>query len=187
MAELAKVAIVTGSTQGLGEAIARQLIAEQVQTPQADEEACRRYYQSNRKRFRSVDLYEARHILFAAAPNDARARAESRQQAKQIIDELKRDTSRFAQLAEAMSGCPSAKVGGNLGQIGPGQTAAALTVAELTGTTDMWTNYVEVFPSSRIVCNYVLPAGSAVGGSSWSPGPSPMPNCASAASTRPMR
>jgi hypothetical protein len=48
------------------------------------------------------------------------------------------------------------------GQIGPGQTASALTTAELTGTTDMWTNYVEVFPSSRIVCSYVLPSGSAV-------------------------
>jgi peptidyl-prolyl cis-trans isomerase C len=104
------------------EAQIRQLIAGQVQTPQADEEACRRYYQSNRKRFRSGDLFEARHILLAAAPSDAKARAESRNQAKQIIDELKRDPHRFAALAEAMSVCPSSKVGGSLGQIGPGQT-----------------------------------------------------------------
>jgi peptidyl-prolyl cis-trans isomerase C len=104
------------------EAQIRQLIAGQVQTPQADEDACRRYYQSNRKRFRSPDLFEARHILLAAAPNDAKARAEGREQAKQIIDELKRDPSRFAALAEALSACPSSKVGGSLGQIGPGQT-----------------------------------------------------------------
>jgi peptidyl-prolyl cis-trans isomerase C len=104
------------------EAQIRQLIAEQVQTPQADEDACRRYYQGNRKRFRSADLFEARHILFAAAPNDAKARAESGEQAKQVIDELKRDLSRFAALAEALSACPSSKVGGSLGQIGPGQT-----------------------------------------------------------------
>jgi hypothetical protein len=48
------------------------------------------------------------------------------------------------------------------GQIGAGQTAAALTIAELTGTADVWTNYVELFPSSRIVCSYNLPLGSAV-------------------------
>jgi hypothetical protein len=40
--------------------------------------------------------------------------------------------------------------------------AAALTVAELTGTTDTWDDYVELSPSSRIVCSYSLPAGSAV-------------------------
>ncbi len=45
------------------------------------------------------------------------------------------------------------------GSIGPGQTAAALTTAELTGTQDIWANYVEVFPSSSIICRYDLPAG----------------------------
>lgn len=104
------------------EAQIRQLIAEQVQTPQADEDACRRYYQGNRKLFRSADLFEARHILLAAAPDDTKARAEKCEQAKQIINELKREPQRFAALAEAISACPSSKVGGSLGQIGPGQT-----------------------------------------------------------------
>lgn len=111
-----------GRRETESEAQIRQLIVEQVQTPQADEEACRRYYQSNRKRFRSADLLEARHILLACAPNDAKSRAECRTQAEQIIDELKRDPQSFAALAEAMSACPSSKVGGSLGQIGPGQT-----------------------------------------------------------------
>ncbi len=48
------------------------------------------------------------------------------------------------------------------GQIGAGQTAAALTTAELTGTTDVWLDYVELFPASRIVCSYNLPSGSPV-------------------------
>ena len=47
----------------------------------------------------------------------------------------------------------------------PGQSASALTTAELTGTTDMWTNYVEVFPSSRIVCNYACRAGTSASAS----------------------
>ena len=47
------------------------------------------------------------------------------------------------------------------GAIGPGQTAAALTNAELTGTADVWTDYVELSPGSQIVCSYELPAGVA--------------------------
>jgi uncharacterized membrane protein YgcG len=49
------------------------------------------------------------------------------------------------------------------GSIGDGQTASALTTAELTGTTDVWDDYVELSPSSSIVCNYVLPSSIAPG------------------------
>jgi len=71
----------------------------------------------------------------------------------------------------ATSACPGTGGGGTTislpcaaltvatGSIGPGQTAAALTTAELTGTQDIWANYVEVFPSSSIICRYDLPAG----------------------------
>jgi peptidyl-prolyl cis-trans isomerase C len=129
-----------GRRETESEAQIRQLIAEQVQTPQADEDACLRYYQGNRKRFRSADLFEARHILLASAPDDIEARAEKREQAKQIIDELKREPQRFAALAEAISACPSSKVGGSLGQIGPGQTVpeferaiSAIAAGEVAG------------------------------------------------------
>jgi hypothetical protein len=44
------------------------------------------------------------------------------------------------------------------GSIGGGQTAAALTNAELTGTQDVWNDYVELSPLSAIVCRYNLPA-----------------------------
>lgn len=56
---------------------------------------------------------------------------------------------------------PCASLAVASGQIGPGQTAAALTTAELTGTQDVWSNYVELFPSSRIVCHYDMAAGVA--------------------------
>jgi peptidyl-prolyl cis-trans isomerase C len=104
------------------EALIRQLVDAEVVTPQADESVCRRYYEQNRKRFRSAELCEARHILLAAAPNDSKARLAAKADAGRIIAELRRDPSRFAALAEALSACPSAKCGGNLGQIGPGQT-----------------------------------------------------------------
>lgn len=74
------------------------LIEREVKTPEPDEEHCRRFFQANRQRFRGGDLFEASHILCAASPDDAGVRA------------------------AALSDCPSRQTGGNLGQIGPGQT-----------------------------------------------------------------
>lgn len=104
------------------EASIRELVAREVVTPEADEMTCRRYYDMNRKRFRSADLYEVRHILSAAAPNDKAARSTAKRRADIIIAALRHDPSAFDDIAEAESACPSGKTGGNLGQIGPGQT-----------------------------------------------------------------
>jgi peptidyl-prolyl cis-trans isomerase C len=104
------------------EALVRGLIAQEVVTRQADEAACCRYYKMNRQRFRSPDLYEVRHILLGAAPNDVAARSNARQRADIIITALLHDPSVFGEIAKAESACPSGKVGGSLGQIGPGQT-----------------------------------------------------------------
>ena len=104
------------------EAMIRQVVEREVATPEADEAACQRYYDNNRQRFRSGDLVEARHILLPAAPGDHEARAQAIEQADAIIVELQKDRARFSAIAETFSACPSAKVGGSLGQIGPGQT-----------------------------------------------------------------
>jgi peptidyl-prolyl cis-trans isomerase C len=104
------------------EALIRQLIEREVRTPEADEATCLRYYEQNRSRFRSADLCEVRHILISAAPGAAQARMSARQQATQIIEILQREPSRFDELAQAHSACPSGQTGGSLGQIGPGQT-----------------------------------------------------------------
>ncbi len=104
------------------EALIRMLVAQAVVTPEADDAACRRYYDMNRRRFRSPDLYEARHILVAAPANDTNARQTARQRAMDIIAALHRQPSLFGELALAESACSSGKTGGSLGQIGPGQT-----------------------------------------------------------------
>ncbi len=104
------------------EALIRQVVEREVITPQADEAACRRYYDNNRARFRSADLYEARHILLPADPKDESARAETRARALAMIDEIQRAPSCFAEFAQSFSACPSGGTGGSLGQIGPGQT-----------------------------------------------------------------
>ena len=93
-----------------------------VVTPTADEEACRRYYDNNRRKFRSADFYEVRHILIAADPQDPAARERARALAQTLIAALTREPTRFAELAAAHSVCSSKDQGGNLGQVTEGQT-----------------------------------------------------------------
>ena len=102
------------------------LISQEVKTPEADEETCRRYYKTHRDRFRSPDLIEARHILFAAKPNDPEALAAARTKAQKVIELLQQALDRFAELARELSACPSSKQGGSLGQLTRGSTVPEL-------------------------------------------------------------
>jgi peptidyl-prolyl cis-trans isomerase C len=111
------------------EARLRALLEREVRVPCADKPACRRYYESNRQRFRSPDLVEAAHILIAAAPDDRVMRESARQTATVLIAELQSRPDRFTALASTHSACPSGKQGGNLGQIGPGQTVGEFEAA----------------------------------------------------------
>lgn len=98
------------------------LLEQQVVTPIADKPVCRRYYDQHPDQFSSPDLVEASHILFAAPRDDQKRYAKAELQALDVLAELKEHPDRFQALAETLSACPSAKQGGNLGQIGPGQT-----------------------------------------------------------------
>ena len=104
------------------EAIMRGLIDREVVVPQADDETCRRYYERHQSQFRSPDIYEAAHILFAALPADQEAYAKARTDAEGVLAALSERPESFATMAEAYSGCSSAAQGGNLGQITTGQT-----------------------------------------------------------------
>jgi peptidyl-prolyl cis-trans isomerase C len=104
------------------EVLLRELIEREIRTPDPDEATCRRYYQQHPARFRSPDIYEAAHILFAARRDDADAFAQARRRAQMCLAELQQHPERFGELAAIHSACPSAKHGGNLGQITSGQT-----------------------------------------------------------------
>jgi peptidyl-prolyl cis-trans isomerase C len=104
------------------EAIMRGLVDREVVVPQADEETCRRYYDRHQSQFRSPDIYEAAHILFAARPADKDAYAAARAEAEGVLAALVERPESFATMAEAYSTCSSAAHGGNLGQITTGQT-----------------------------------------------------------------
>jgi peptidyl-prolyl cis-trans isomerase C len=104
------------------EALIRALVAREVTVPEPDEDACRRYYDQNRRHFRSADLYEASHILIAARCDRPEAFSAARDRAQAILAVLASEPSRFGDLAAAHSGCPSASAGGNLGQLTRGDT-----------------------------------------------------------------
>ena len=106
------------------EARIRALLAREVAMPRPSEAECRRYYERKADRFRSPDLYEVSHILFSADPDDEEGYGLARQRAEDAIASLQSDRGGFEALAAAVSDCPSAGQGGNLGQIGPGQTVA---------------------------------------------------------------
>ncbi len=114
------------------EALVRALVEKEVATPEASEAECRRYYERNKNRFRSPNLYEVRHILVPAAPGNVAAREQGRVLAEILISDLHQDRSKFAAIAEQVSACPSARTGGSLGQIGPGQTVPEFEKALLT-------------------------------------------------------
>ena len=98
------------------------LVECEMRVPKADEAACRHYYEVHKKRFHSPDLIEARHVLFPARPDDPEAVSAARAKAQDTIAILKERPERFADLAKELSACPSAKQGGNLGQLSRGST-----------------------------------------------------------------
>jgi peptidyl-prolyl cis-trans isomerase C len=104
------------------EALMRAVVEQEVTVPTPDDATCRRYYEQNSARFRSPDIYEASHILFAALPADRESYAAARADALAVLAALRDDPNSFATLAKAYSKCPSAEQGGNLGQITSGQT-----------------------------------------------------------------
>lgn len=104
------------------EAVMRALVEREVTVPEPDDATCRQFYEHNQRRFRSPDIYEASHILFAALPADHKAYELARAEVEAVLTELREHPERFAERAKAHSRCPSAEQGGNLGQITAGQT-----------------------------------------------------------------
>jgi peptidyl-prolyl cis-trans isomerase C len=102
------------------DAAVETLLAREVATPTPTDAECRRYYDQHPREFESGDLVHVRHILFQVTPRINIA--EMRARAEQALNELLREPERFAAMARELSNCPSGQQGGNLGQIGRGDT-----------------------------------------------------------------
>lgn len=111
---------------GDGDDALEELLAASVTTPEPDEASCRRYHESNRKRFRSPDLIKAQHILLAAPPDETEQRAKAKAKAENLARQAMADPASFAALAREHSDCPSKDNGGHLGQIGRGSLVPEL-------------------------------------------------------------
>jgi peptidyl-prolyl cis-trans isomerase C len=127
------------------------LLERDVATPEPTEAECRRYYEQNPAAFESGDLVHARHILFQVTPRvnvpQMRARAE------QTLNELLAEPDRFAAMAAELSNCPSGQHGGNLGQIGRGDTVPEFERALFRlGPTGLLPELVKTRYGFHIVC-----------------------------------
>lgn len=97
------------------EALLEAVLQHDVRIPEPGEEECRRYYAQHVDALRQGDMVEADHILFAVTPStpiDA-----LRTKAEDTLYTLMANASEFGEMARGLSNCPSAQVGGNLGQL----------------------------------------------------------------------
>lgn len=114
------------------EALIRTLLETEVRTPTASEAECRRYYEANRGKFRSPELFEPQHILFKAARDDTAAFALAMERATQVLAAVQAAPDEFASLAASFSECPTASEGGRLGQVKRGDTTPEFEAALLS-------------------------------------------------------
>jgi peptidyl-prolyl cis-trans isomerase C len=109
------------------DAAIERLIEREVRMPEPALEECRRYYDANASRFRSGDLVFASHILFEIKPGSPVNML--RGWAERMLAQLLAAPHEFEACAAEASNCPSAQQGGNLGQIGRGDTVPEFEAA----------------------------------------------------------
>jgi peptidyl-prolyl cis-trans isomerase C len=103
------------------------LLEAEVATPTPTEAECRRYYEAHRGEFRSGELVHARHILFQIAPGSPLDLI--RAQAEETLAQVVAAPDEFEACALTLSNCPSGLQGGNLGQLGRGDTVPEFEAA----------------------------------------------------------
>lgn len=97
------------------EAIIDALLEREVNVEPPTDEECRAFHAAHPDAFRAGALIEADHILFAAREDSHRPAL--RDFAQEKLARLQRGEIDFAEAAKQWSNCPSAAVGGNLGQL----------------------------------------------------------------------
>lgn len=108
------------------EALIRAVLDAEIDIEPPREAECRRVYDTQRSHFTSPPLLEAAHILIEAKGEDAEALERARQTAQGVLERCLAQPSQFAHLARTLSDCPSGKLGGSLGQLGPGDVVGEI-------------------------------------------------------------
>ncbi len=110
-----------GRSEADDDALVRSVLENGVEPALPGEDECRRYYEANRARFRTPDLFDAAHILIEPEGQDEDAWNVAEQRARSIIAEVADDPVAFGAAARAHSGCASSQQEGSLGQIRRGE------------------------------------------------------------------
>lgn len=97
-----------------------RLVDLEVKVPPVTDEEVRRYFDGHRQKFRSGDLFEARHILLEAPVGDKQARSDAARRAESTLSYLQSHPDDFEKVAQRDSTCTSAQLGGSLGQLSLG-------------------------------------------------------------------
>jgi peptidyl-prolyl cis-trans isomerase C len=121
--------IAEGKRETAEEAKIRQLLEFRVPIYDVSEAECHAYYDSNAAQFRSPELMEASHILFAVDSCDSEVSEKARTAAQAVLAELSRQPSLFERLARERSDCSSKSGGGRLGQLAPGDAVPEFEAA----------------------------------------------------------
>jgi peptidyl-prolyl cis-trans isomerase C len=111
------------------EALIRALLDEALTIAPVTDAAIKAEWARDPDRFRSAPLWEVSHILCACDPLDDTARAMAEARALAVLARLDGDPKGFAALAARESDCGSKSSGGNLGQLGPGDTVPEFEAA----------------------------------------------------------
>ena len=132
-----------GITAPTTEEIIGTLLEAAIPVDEADEAACREFYNNNPESFTKGEMAAANHILFPLGEGLAGSLAKAK--AEGVLADVIANPSKFADLAKEHSTCPSSAQGGSLGQFGRGQmvpefeaaifsTEAGVIVPELVET-----------------------------------------------------
>src|SRR6266498_3354975 len=90
-----------------------------------------------------IDSLFVAFLVFGCGANESPARLDTTDQA--------------ASAAQVLT-CKTLTV--NRGSIGSSQSAANLATRQLSGTQDVWNDYVEFSPNTSATCTYALPSGT---------------------------
>lgn len=113
----------------LEEALVRALLERELAPAEPGDAECRRYFEGQRARFRTPELFEAAHILIEPEADDDAGWAAAEATARRLAEQIGQSRTAFVEAARARSSCPSAQQDGSLGQVRRGELAPPVQAA----------------------------------------------------------